>query len=95
MRHTADTITDDELDALYERLEAAETAVSRTRAVVNERRAQVAEREAERQLAEGYLPLDHPMALWCDTVANMCSEVEYALRTPRKPVIVVVPGEAS
>ncbi|MFE4867674.1 hypothetical protein [Streptomyces sp. NPDC056682] len=29
MRHTADTINDDELDALYERLERAEGAVER------------------------------------------------------------------
>ncbi|MEV5944657.1 hypothetical protein [Streptomyces sp. NPDC051994] len=93
MRHTTDTINDDELDALYERLEAAEGAVTRTRAVVTERRAQVAECEADHRTGDGVLPLDHPMALWCDTVANMCSEIEYALRTPGKPM--VVPMEAS
>lgn len=95
MRYRADTINDDELDSLYERLEQAEGAVSRTRTVVTERRAQAAECEADHRTGDGPLPLDHPMALWCDTVANMCSEIEYALRAPGQPMVVVVPREAS
>lgn len=95
MKHTADSINDDELDALYERLAAAEGAVDRTRAVVAERRTQVAECEAEHQAGDGPLPLGHPMALWCDTVANICSDIEDALRTPAPPTFVAVAGETS
>ncbi|WP_309029074.1 hypothetical protein [Streptomyces alfalfae] len=36
MRHTADTITDDELDALYERADRAEAAIARVRGVATQ-----------------------------------------------------------
>lgn len=36
MRHTADSINDDELDSLYERLEAAETAAARVGAALDD-----------------------------------------------------------
>ncbi len=51
----------------------------RDRGVVAELRAQVAEHETG---VDGKLPMDHPMALWCDTVSNIASQIEYALRTP-------------
>ena len=33
-RHTVDTITDDELDALYEQLDAAKAAIARVRKLI-------------------------------------------------------------
>ncbi|RCH70503.1 hypothetical protein DT019_03160 [Streptomyces sp. SDr-06] len=45
MKHTADTINDDELDALYERLARAEGAVERVRALLASRTWHRAERE--------------------------------------------------
>ncbi|APY88198.1 hypothetical protein DCW30_05730 [Streptomyces alfalfae] len=36
MRHTADTITDDDLDALYARADRAEAAIARVRGVATQ-----------------------------------------------------------
>ncbi|WP_428956168.1 hypothetical protein [Streptomyces sp. cg35] len=47
--------------------------------VVAELRAQAAEHETG---VDGKLPMDHPMALWCDTVTNIAYQIEYALRAP-------------
>lgn len=57
--------------------DSIEAIRDRVRAVVTELRAQVAEHEHN-----GKLPMDHPMALWCDTVSNIASQIEYALRAP-------------
>ncbi|MCX5528977.1 hypothetical protein OG785_45375 [Streptomyces sp. NBC_00006] len=59
--------------------DSIEAILCRVRAVAAELRAQVAERETG---VDGRLPMDHPMALWCDTVSNIASQIEYALRTP-------------
>lgn len=59
--------------------DSVEAIRNRVRAVVTELRAQVAEHETG---VDGKLPMDHPMALWCDTVSNIASQIEYAFRAP-------------
>lgn len=51
----------------------------RVLAVAADLRAKVAEHERD---ADGELPMDHPMALWCDTVINVASRIEDAIRAP-------------
>jgi hypothetical protein len=58
----------------------AEAAIDRVRAVLAERRTEVAEREAD-----GMLPFGTPGASWCDAVTVTCARVEDALRTPAEP----------
>lgn len=58
----------------------AEAAIDRVRAVLAERRTEVAEREAD-----GMLPFGTPDASWCDAVTVTCARVEDALRTPAEP----------
>lgn len=58
----------------------AQAVASRVRAVLDERRREVADRETD-----GMLPFGTPGASWCDAVAVTCARVEEALREPVEP----------
>lgn len=58
----------------------AKAVVARVQAVLDERRTEVAEREAD-----GMLPFGTPGASWCDAVTVTCSRIEEALRAPAEP----------
>jgi hypothetical protein len=57
--------------------QAREAAIARVRKVLAERRAEVAEREAD-----GLLPFGTPGASWCDAVTVTCARIDDALRQP-------------
>lgn len=58
----------------------AQGQIERVRKVLDERRTEVAEREAD-----GMLPFGTPGAAWCDAVTVTCARVEDALRTSAEP----------
>lgn len=55
----------------------AQAVITRVRAVLDERRREVAERETD-----GMLPFGTPGASWCDAVTVTCDRVQDALREP-------------
>ena len=61
----------------------AEAAIDRVRVVLAERRAEVAEREAD-----GMLPFGTPGASWCDAVTVTCARIDDALRIFPPPAAV-------
>lgn len=69
-----------ELKKVGEARHRAEQAIARVRAVIAERRTEVAEREAD-----GMLPFGTPSASWCDAITVTCGRIEDALRTPAEP----------
>ena len=66
-----------ELKKVGEARHRAEQAIARVRAVIDERRTEVAEREEG-----GILPFGTPGASWCDAITVTCARIEDALRTP-------------
>lgn len=68
-------------------LTEAKEAIARVRAVLAERRTEVAEREAD-----GMLPFGTPGASWCDAVTVTCARVEDALRVFPPSVAVPEPN---
>ncbi|WP_431781740.1 hypothetical protein [Streptomyces chumphonensis] len=76
------TVADEETADLRKRAEQAEAALARVRAVVTERRAEVAEYEAE-----------SPPSGWSDAVTVTCDRIDYALRAPAKPQAVYVAAD--
>ncbi|WP_369167821.1 hypothetical protein AB5J49_08090 [Streptomyces sp. R28] len=66
---------------------AREEALDRIRQVIDERRTEVAEREAD-----GMLPFGTPGASWCDAVTVTCNRIDDALKIPPEPVGIPCPA---